>query len=154
MTRSASLIAPIVVGAMRVTLGVLWLLEGLFKYQAHFDGGDILLVGGTPRVPDWFDVFPGSAMQAVPGLFGAGIPLLETGLGVALVLGVLTLPAAIGSLFTLLLYWSSDQLIDQYPVMAVLSVVILLAPAAARRFSLSALLLARRSPSPAVARWL
>ena len=46
-------------------------------------------------------------------------------LGFALVIGVLSLPAAWASLLTLMTYWSSDQLIAQYPVMGILSAVVI-----------------------------
>ena len=70
---------------------MLWLHEGIFKYSAHFGRADILLVADgaktNSRVPGFF---AGSAEQVLGswrGLFGFVIPLLETALGVALVLG-------------------------------------------------------------------
>lgn len=149
----APLAASIIFGAARVALGVLWLLEGITKFRAHFGAADILLVtdnaATVSRIPDFFAVFADSVMRPLAGLFGFGIPLLETGLGVALILGVFTLPAALGSVLTLLLYWSSDQLIDQYPIMAALSVAVIAWPAAAARFSVTslALRLAQRRPA-------
>jgi hypothetical protein len=64
--------------------------------------------------------------ESVPGnwagFFGIVIPLLETRLGIALILGALSLPAAPLSLLALITYWSSDQLIVQYPIMGMLAV--------------------------------
>jgi thiosulfate dehydrogenase [quinone] large subunit len=75
---------------------------------------------------------------------------VEVGLGVALVLGILTLPVALGSLFNLLIYWCSDQLVGQYPVMAALSALVIAWPAAAGRLSLPAFLSSRRSTRDSV----
>lgn len=137
--KSAALVAPVMVGVARIGLGILWLHEGLFKYSAHFGRADILLVAGgarsNSRVPEYFTAVAEFALRGWPGLFGFLIPLLETCLGIALILGVLTLPAAMVSLLTLITYWSSDQLIAQYPIMAALSVVVIAWPRLAARFS-------------------
>jgi len=152
MTRpnTATLAAPaLLAGAARVALGVLWLLEGILKYRAGFGAADIGFVidgaADNPRVPGYFSSFADVVMRPAPALFGFAMPLLETVLGVALILGVLTRAAALMSVLTLLLYWSADQLIWQYPVMAALSVVVIAWPAAARALSVSALV-ERRIP--------
>src|SRR5271155_4245452 len=92
----AAIVASIIFGAARVALGILWLHEGLFKYSAHFGRADILLVADSAksnsRVPDYFAVFADSVLRGWPGLFGFVIPLLEAGLGIALILGVFSLP--------------------------------------------------------------
>lgn len=153
--RFAALLARIALSAARVTLGILWLHEGWFKYRAHFGRADILLVvdgaKANSRVPEYFTALSESILRGWAGLFGTVIPLLETLLGVALILGVLTLPAAIGSLLTLIMYWSSDQLIAQYPIMAALSAVVIAWPAAAAHFSVTSLAvqtLRRRQRAP------
>jgi thiosulfate dehydrogenase [quinone] large subunit len=142
--KSAALAAPVTVGAARVGLGILWLHEGLFKYSAHFGRADILLVAdgarSNSRVPEYFTAVAEFALRGWPGLFAFLIPLLETCLGFALILGVLTLPAAMVSLLTLITYWSSDQLIAQYPIMAALSVVVIAWPLLAARFSTTSLI--------------
>jgi thiosulfate dehydrogenase (quinone) large subunit len=142
--KSAALAAPVTVGAARVGLGILWLHEGLFKYSAHFGRADILLVAdgarSNSRVPEYFTAVAEFALRGWPGLLAFLIPLLESCLGVALILGVLTLPAAMVSLLTLITYWSSDQLIAQYPIMAVLSVVVIAWPLLAARFSTTSLI--------------
>jgi thiosulfate dehydrogenase (quinone) large subunit len=71
---------------------------------------------------------------------GFVIPLLETGMGIALILGVLTLPAAMVSLLTLMTYWSSDQLIAQYPIMGMLSAVVIAWPVLAAHLSATSLI--------------
>lgn len=143
---STSPAAPTVVGAARVGLGILWLHEGIFKYSAHFGRADILLVAdgarSNSRVPEYFTAVADLALRGWPTLFGFLIPLLEVCLGVALVLGVLSLPAAMASLLTLLTYWSSDQLIAQYPIMGALSAVVIAWPALAARFSATTLIVA------------
>jgi thiosulfate dehydrogenase [quinone] large subunit len=125
----ASLVASIVFGAARVALGILWLHEGIFKYTAHFGRADILLVAGSAktnsRIPQYFGAFAEHILGSWPGLFGGLIPLLETALGLALITGVLTLPAGLASVLTLMTYWSSDQLIAQYPVMGMLSAIVI-----------------------------
>ncbi|MFK0071960.1 DoxX family membrane protein [Arthrobacter woluwensis] len=142
--RIPALTAPLVVGAVRVVLGILWLNEGITKYRAGFGPADILLVAGSAsgnsRVPEFFQWFATGVLGKAPELFGVLMPLLETGLGVALILGVLTLPAAVGSVVTLMTYWMADQLIAQYPVMVLLSLCVVLWPHGAMRFSLDALL--------------
>ena len=134
--RAASwLLAGTLLGAAaRIVAGVLWLNEGILKYRAGFGSADILLVAqgtaGNTRVPLFFRPL-GALMQSVPGLFGIAIPALEVGLGVLLVLGlgrVITTLVALGSVATLMLYWSSDQLIAQYPAMVLLSAVVLALP--------------------------
>jgi len=162
LRQPATLVAPILIGAARVALGGLWLNEGITKLHAGFGAADILLVADRAtaegRIPDYFAWFAGAVMQPLAPLFGVGIPLLETALGVLLILGLVTLPAALASLGTLLLYWSSDQLIDQYPVMAALSGLVICLPLAAGRFSATELLLRWRigapPPTPRVRRWI
>jgi thiosulfate dehydrogenase (quinone) large subunit len=142
--KSATLVASAVLGATRVGLGILWLHEGFFKYGAHFGRADILLVADSAksngRVPDYFTVLAEFALRGWPGLFGFLVPLLETCLGVALILGILSLPAAMVSLLTLMTYWSSDQLIAQYPIMGVLSIVVVAWPLLAARLSTTSLI--------------
>lgn len=116
---------------------MLWIAESFVKYRAGFGEADILLVAdgaaSNSRIPFWFAPVE-SAMQTAPALLGFAIPLLESVLGVLLLLGLLTRWAAFASTGTLMLYWASDQLIAQYPVMAVLSATVLALPAA-NRFS-------------------
>lgn len=91
--------APLLGGAVRVAVGVLWVLEGVEKYRAGFGAADILLVAdGTasnPRTPWWFTPVR-ATMQTLPDAFGLAIPALEVLLGLALIAGVLTgwLPSA------------------------------------------------------------
>lgn len=151
-----TLVAPVLAGATRVALGVLWMNEGLLKFRAGFGGADILLVANSAesnsRVPEYFTAFAGFALQGAPDLFGFVMPLLELGLGIALVLGALTLPSALMSVLTLTLYWSADQLIGEYPVMVVLSAIVIAVPIAASRFSVTTLVerLVRRNRPGAV----
>jgi thiosulfate dehydrogenase [quinone] large subunit len=138
-----------------VALGGLWLHEGLVKWHAGFGRADILLVAdgahANNRVPGYFEFFADHLLRPVAGLAGAIVPIVEVGLGVALILGVLTLPIGLASLFNLLTYWSSDQLVGQYPVMGALSAVIIAWPALASRLSVPAFMMARRdSTAPLV----
>ncbi|MGO4488846.1 DoxX family membrane protein [Microbacterium sp. 2RAF4] len=134
-------------GGARVAVGVLWLIEGILKYRAGFGAADIELVAqsteGNPRVP-WFFAPLGSFMGTAPELFGVVMPALEVALGVLLVAGLLTRITAFLSIGTLMLYWSADQLIAQYPAMVMLSAVVLVVPAAAR-FGMDGWLRARRA---------
>jgi thiosulfate dehydrogenase [quinone] large subunit len=135
-------------GAVRVALGVLWLREGITKYRAGFGGADIeLVVGSTrsnPRVPGFFSFFTEHVLSPLHTVFGVLMPALETGLGLLLVLGVLTVPVAAASVGTLMTYWLADQLITQYPVMVALSAVVLLFPSAATAYSTTRLLVHHR----------
>ena len=153
--RVAELGATATFTVVRVALGVLWLREGLFKYRAGFGRADILLVadgaGSNSRVPDYFKSFAG-LLRELSTVFGVAIPLLETLLGLALITGLLTLTAALGSALNLMTYWASDQLIAQYPVMGALSVLVIAWPALAARFSATALIFRQARSKPSVAR--
>ncbi|MFD4558504.1 hypothetical protein ACFWP5_30030 [Streptomyces sp. NPDC058469] len=152
-----TLIAAALAGAIRVTLGVLWLHEGTLKYRAHFGAADILLVANSAksnsRVPGFFKSFSDVTLAEWPHFFGFAMPLLETSLGVVLVMGVFSLPASLASAFTLLMYWSADQLITEYPIMAALSTVVIAWPLLAARFSVTTLaerVVGRKRPNLAV----
>lgn len=138
-----TLIAAALAGAIRVTLGVLWLHEGTLKYRAHFGAADILLVANSAksnsRVPGYFKSFSDFTLAEWPHFFGFAMPLLETALGVVLVVGVFSLPASLMSVFTLMTYWSADQLITEYPIMAALSTVVIAWPLLASHFSATTL---------------
>ncbi|MFI2362427.1 hypothetical protein [Promicromonospora sp. NPDC019610] len=158
--------APVVAGAARVALGALWINEGLIKYRAGFGAADIQLVvdsaAANSRVPAFFQTFASTVLGGAPELFGVVMPLLEVGLGVVLVAGVLTLPAALMSVVTLLTYWLADQLTASYPVMVSLAVVVVAWPFVASRISVTTLVegaVRRRDPaspwiSEPVRRWL
>jgi thiosulfate dehydrogenase [quinone] large subunit len=122
---------------------VLWIHEGTLKYRAHFGAADILLVANSAksnsRVPGFFKSFSDSVLAEWPHFFGFAMPLLETSLGVVLVLGVFSLPASLASVFTLLTYWSADQLITEYPIMVALSTVVIAWPLLAACFSVTTL---------------
>jgi len=151
-------VAAIVAALARIALGALWINEALLKYRAGFGRADILLVvqsaGSNSRVPGYYKGFAADVVGNAPGLFGVVVPLLELGLGVALVLGILTLPAALVSALELCSYWSADQLITQYPVMMALSVAVAAFAVAASRYSTSALVLRRRHVPAGLRRWL
>ncbi len=138
------LAAAVPAGLVRVALGVLWLIEGVVKYRAGFGRADILIIvdgaRSNPRVPDAFRVFADGVLGRLPDLFGVAVPLLETALGLALIVGLWSRITALVALGTLTFYWSSDQLIVQYPVMLGLAALVLACPAAADRLSVTRLL--------------
>lgn len=146
--------ASALTGVVRVALGVLWLNEGLLKFHAHFGAADILLVADSAhsntRVPWFFDDFAQVVLKGAPDLLGAVMPLLEVGLGIALILGILTLPAGLGAVFTLMTYWMADQLIAAYPIMVLLAVVVVTWHTAAARFSLASVLKSKTGDSTAL----
>ncbi|WP_208545062.1 DoxX family protein [Rathayibacter sp. VKM Ac-2760] len=155
-TRRPTRAAAIVVTAARVALGLLWLNEGLLKYRAGFGAADIRLVAesaaGNGRVPGFYQWFVTTVLGPGADLFGIVMPLLECSLGVALILGILTVPAALMSTVTLMMYWLADQLIGEYPVMVLLSVALVAVPAFASRVSLTGVadqLRRRRNPAAA-----
>ena len=139
-TRTSALAASSILGAARVALGVLWLHEGYVKFHAGFGKADILLVAygakNNTRIPGYFEFFADHLLRPMADLAGIVVPIIEVGLGVALILGIFTLPVALGSLFNLLTYWCSDQLVGQYPIMGALSGVLLVWSTQASRFSL------------------
>ena len=146
--RAGRAIVRALAAACAVGAASLWLWEGSVKVRAGFGAADILLVadgaGSNSRIPDWFAPL-GSAMRAFPTVFGVGIPALELLLGAAFLLvawfavaairrpaghrigtGVrFTAATALASVGTLGLYWTTDQLTGQYPVLLVLSVAAL-----------------------------
>lgn len=140
---SLPLAAVVLTTAARVALGLLWVNEGLIKFRAGFGAADIRLVAdgaaASSRVPGFFQVFAEHVLGPASELLGVVMPLLEVGLGVALILGVLTLPVALASVATLLSYWSADQLTASYPVMVALAVVLVAWPRVASRVSVAAL---------------
>lgn len=147
--RRLTLAASLLSDAARVAVGILWILEAAVKYSAGFGAADILLVVGSTddgsRAPIY--VAPLRAvMQAVPWLFGIGIPLLELLLGILLIAGFFTRTVAIVSIATLMLYWATDQLIAQYPLMVGFSALVLALPAGA--LSADAWRSRRRQASP------
>lgn len=124
----------------RVTLGALWLHEGIVKYHAGFGRADILLVvqsaASNDRVPGFYRTFTRDVAGHIPTAFGIGVPLLEVSLGIALILGIATLPVTLLSAFQLCNYWSADQLVTQYPVMLALSVAVAAFASSASRINL------------------
>ena len=74
-------------------------------------------------------------------------PLTEVALGLVLVLGIFSKQAAVVSAGLLAVYWSSDQLIAQYPIMAVLSAGVLVGQAYSDRWSIGELVRRRRAAS-------
>ena len=143
-----SLAVSALAGIARVALGVLWLREGLLKYHAHFGGPDIGLVvssaSSNTRVSPEFRWFTTHILGSWPSLFGGVVPLLETALGVALILGIVPRLAAFGSALQLCFYWSADQLVAQYPLMAALSAVVLVLGTVAHPLSIFGLARAAR----------
>jgi thiosulfate dehydrogenase (quinone) large subunit len=117
-------VLPALAALPRVLLGILWLGEGAVKVRAGFGTADIGLVvdGATtnPRIPGAFAWFAQNVMAPFSAVLGPTVPLLELALGLLLVLGVVTTPVVLASTATLALYWFSDQLVWQYPVMALL----------------------------------
>jgi thiosulfate dehydrogenase [quinone] large subunit len=161
-TTARARVAAIVTTLARVALGALWINEGLLKYHAGFGRADILLVvhstAQNPRVPDFYKLFTANALGKAPELFGFGVPLLETCLGIALVLGMFTFPAALVSVAELCNYWLADQLITQYPIMMALSAAVAAFAPSASRYSLTTVVLRTRSTTNPLAvglrRWL
>lgn len=132
----------------RVVLGVLWVNEGILKWHAGFGRADILLVvqsaGQNPRVPDFFRAASEASLGQAPGLFGVAVPIVEVGLGLVLILGILPRIAAVVAALQLASYWLADQLIAQYPIMAALATVVAVTGVASSRWSLPAVVRAAR----------
>lgn len=145
----ADLAASILFGAVRVGLGLLWLHEGYVKFRAHFGRADILLVvdgaSSNSRVPEYFRFVAEHLLRPMADLAGVMTPLTEVTLGLVLILGVFSTLSAVTSAGLLAVYWSSDQLIAQYPIMALLSVGVLVGQGYSNRWSIMALV--RRRPA-------
>ena len=148
-TKSVDLAAPGVLGAARIALGLLWLHEGYVKFHAGFGKADILLVAdgakNNTRIPGYFEFFADHLLRPMADVAGFVVPIVEVGLGLALVLGIVTLPVALASLLNLMTYWCSDQLVGQYPIMGALSGVLLAWSVQASRFSVPAWFQSRRT---------
>jgi len=145
----AHLAASILFGAVRVGLGLLWLHEGYVKFRAHFGRADILLVvdgaSANSRVPEYFRFVAEHLLRPTADLAGVMTPLTEVTLGLVLILGVFSTLSAVASAGLLAVYWSSDQLIAQYPIMALLSVGVLVGQGYSNRWSIMTLV--RRRPA-------
>ena len=145
----AHLAASILFGAVRVGLGLLWLHEGYVKFRAHFGRADILLVvdgaSANSRVPEYFRFVAEHLLRPTADLAGVMTPLTEVTLGLVLILGVFSTLSAVVSAGLLAVYWSSDQLIAQYPIMALLSVGVLVGQGYSNRWSIMTLV--RRRPA-------
>lgn len=152
-TSRRALAVSALAGIARVALGILWLKEGLLKYHAHFGAPDIGLVvssaAGNSRVSPLFRWFTTHVLGSWPTLFGAIVPLAETALGVALILGVLPHLAALVSALQLCFYWSADQLVAQYPLMAALSALLLVLGPVSQPLSIGTLVHIARRRLPA-----
>lgn len=139
----ADLAASILFGAVRVGLGLLWLHEGYVKLRAHFGSADILLVvdgaSTNSRVPEYFRFVAEHLLRPTADLAGIMTPLTEVTLGLVLILGVFSTLSAVVSAGLLAVYWSSDQLIAQYPIMALLSVGVLVGQGYSNRWSIMTL---------------
>ncbi|KAB7760694.1 DoxX family membrane protein [Mycolicibacterium mucogenicum] len=139
----ADLAASILFGAVRVGLGLLWLHEGYVKLRAHFGSADILLVvdgaSANSRVPEYFRFVAEHLLRPTADLAGIMTPPTEVTLGLVLILGVFSTLSAVVSAGLLAVYWSSDQLIAQYPIMALLSVGVLVGQGYSNRWSIMTL---------------
>ncbi|NUS44032.1 MAG: hypothetical protein HOQ24_10140 [Mycobacteriaceae bacterium] len=148
-TQRTTRAASILVGAARVAAAVLWLHEAFVKFRAHFGSADILLIvtgaASNSRVPDYFRIFAQHLLRPAAAVAGILTPLTELVIGMALILGIFSLWAAVGSVILLATYWSSDQLITQDPIMLVLALTIIVGHAYARPWSVRDLL-ARARP--------
>lgn len=144
----------------RVTLGILWLREGIIKWHAGFGAADISLVvqstRSNDRVPGFYQAFTDHVLANAPGFFGIAVPVLETSLGVLLIAGAGTRWVALVSIGQLASYWLADQLIWEYPIMLLLSAGVAAWPVLAQHYSLETLLRNRRpvaGPALAQPRW-
>ncbi|MUL63290.1 hypothetical protein BOO86_02330 [Mycobacterium sp. CBMA 234] len=150
-TARSALAASILFGVARVGLGLLWLHEGYVKLRAHFGSADILLVvngaSSNTRVPEYFRFAADHLLRPTAHLAGIATPLTEVGLGLLLIVGLFSVQTAVASAALLAVYWSSDQLIAQYPAMAVLSVAVIVGHGHVDRWSVVDVL-RRRSARP------
>ena len=70
--------APLLGGAVRVAVGVLWVLEGVEKYRAGFGAADILLVAdGTASNPRTWRGRSASVIGRVSSSFKQGIWMIS-----------------------------------------------------------------------------
>ena len=105
--------APHLKSVMRIVFGIVWGIDGLFKFQPGFPdsiAGQISdAASGQPAwLQPWFS-FWSQAVAANPAFFAYSIGFLEVALAVALILGLLRKVAYTGGFFLSLVIWSVPE---------------------------------------------
>ena len=114
LTETVSVSPPRRFGAVvRIAFGLIWLVDAYFKWQPSFQNGllDVLHDGaaGQPRwLTPWFS-FNHAVIAAQPHLWAYGIAVVETGLALALIVGIARTVTYVGGALWSLLIWSTAE---------------------------------------------
>lgn len=119
-------ISNIFFSLVRILLGLSWLQQGLFKFQAHFDiFGVVNSIHQTDNgIPAWYQAFVMNVVGHSVPFFNILIPLGEVAIGLGLIFGVFTRGALVGAVFMNINYWLSDM-IYIYPIQMLVGVLLI-----------------------------
>lgn len=111
---------------LRILLGISWLQQGLFKFQAHLDIFGLVntIKQTSDGVPAWYQNFVIHVVGHMVPVFNILIPLGEVCVGLGLIFGVFTKGALVGATFMNLNYWLSNM-IYIYPIQMLVAIILI-----------------------------
>lgn len=119
-------VSNIVFSIIRILLGISWLQQGLFKFQAHFDiFGLVNSIHQTSNgIPAWYQAFVVHVVGHLVPVFNILIPFGEVCVGLGLIFGVFTKGALVGAVFMNTNYWLSNM-IYIYPIQMLTAILVI-----------------------------
>lgn len=99
--------------AMRIIFGIVWGIDGAFKFQPGFADGIVAQISGVADgqpawLQPWFS-FWGQTVSSNPAFFAYSIGFFELALAAALILGFMRKVAYTGGFFLSLVIWSVPE---------------------------------------------
>lgn len=111
--------------ATRVLMGWLWISSGYDKLSGGFGVESLVpVVAANTDSPDWYKVFFQNIVHPLSPVFDILIPVGEIMIGAGLIIGLLTLPALLFSVFVHVNYILADMVFT-YPVEIMISAILL-----------------------------